>query len=187
MKFFDVCIIGGGHSGLVTALAFAKNNFNVLCVEKNTFHENNSNKRELRTTAHLMPAVTFLDTIGIWKHLEKYSCPLKALRIINNTETNKTTSKISENIFGCEEIRKNCFGYNVPLDQSIKILRQLITANENIELHDSTSLVSSRIDNELRLVQLSNGEVIKTKLVIGADGSNSTVRNLFNISVFDLL
>ena len=186
MKYFDVCIIGGGHTGLVSALAFAKNNFNVLCIEKESYFETGATRLELRTTAHLMPAVKFLDSIGIWEHLKKYSCPLKTLKIINNyTVTSKASSKASENIFESEEIRKNCFGYNVPLGQSIKTLRQLVSSNENIELYNSTSLVSSRIDDELRLVQLSNGEIIKTKLLIGADGSRSAVRNLFNISVFE--
>ncbi len=187
MKYFDVCIIGGGHSGLVTALAFAKNNFKVLCVEKKSIHEHETSEKklELRTTAHLMPAVTFLDNIGIWKHLKKHSCPLKTLKLINNTQTGKAPSKISENIFDSEEIGKNCFGYNVPLEKSIKVLRQNILSNENIAFYDTTSVVSSSIDNELRTVQLSNGEIIKTSLLIGADGSSSAVRNFFNISVFE--
>ena len=33
MRYFDVCVIGGGHSGLVTALAFAKNNY-LVCKTK---------------------------------------------------------------------------------------------------------------------------------------------------------
>ena len=81
MRYFDVCVIGGGHSGLVTALAFAKNNLSVLCVEKEGLYKTGAKKLELRTTAHLMPAVKFLDTIGIWEHLKKFSCPLKNSQI----------------------------------------------------------------------------------------------------------
>ena len=76
MKYFDVCIVGGGHAGLVSALAFARNNFNVLCIEKESHFETGAKRLELRTTAHLMPTVKFLDGIGIWEHLKKYSCPL---------------------------------------------------------------------------------------------------------------
>ena len=37
MRYFDICIIGGGHTGLVATLAFANKKLNVLCVEKKSF------------------------------------------------------------------------------------------------------------------------------------------------------
>ena len=185
MRYFDICIIGGGHTGLVATLAFANKKLNVLCVEKKSFNNNNKRDLELRTTAHLMPAVNFLNTIGVWKHLESHSCPLNSLNIINSRDINNYPSKISENTFEAREIGKDCFGYNVPLEKSIKILRELVLSKENAELLEATSLISSSLDGEFRIAQLSNGEVIKTKLIIGADGSNSVVRDLSNISTFE--
>ena len=175
MRYFDICIIGGGHTGLVATLAFANKKLNVLCVEKKSFKKNDKRDLELRTTAHLMPAVNFLNTIGVWKHLESHSCPLNSLNIINSRDINNNPSKISENTFEAKEIGKDCFGYNVPLEKSIKILRELVILKENAELLEATSLISSTLDGEFRIAQLSNGEVIKTKLIIGADGSNSVV------------
>ena len=184
MKFYDVCVIGGGHSGLVAALAFAKNNFNVLCVESTTFSSSSKKDLELRTTAHLLPTVSFLENIGVWKHLEAYSCPLKTLKIINERDIETSSPKISNNIFQSNEIKQNNFGYNVPLEKSVNIFRELVKCHKNINMIDNTSLISSHLENELRIIQLSNGDFIKTKLVIGADGANSVVRSLSGIELF---
>ena len=185
MKFYDVCIIGGGHSGLVAALAFAKNNFRVLCVESKTISTSSKKDLELRTTAHLLPTVSFLKTIGVWKHLEAYSCPLETLKIINEKDIESSSPKITNNIFQSNEINQNNFGYNVPLEKSVYILRELVKSHENIIMIDNTSLTSSYLENNSRIIQLSNGNFIKTKLVIGADGANSVVRSLSGIEVFE--
>ncbi len=185
MKFYDVCIIGGGHSGLVAALAFANYKFNVLCVESKTFSSSSKKDIELRTTAHLLPTVSFLKTIGVWKHLEAYSCPLETLKIVNEKDIENFSPKISNNIFQSNEINQKNFGYNVPLEKSINIFRELVKSCKNINMLDYTSLVSSYLEKEFRIVKLSNGDFIKTKLVIGADGANSVVRNLSGIDVFE--
>lgn len=185
MKFYDVCIIGGGHSGLVAALAFAKNKFSVLCVESKTISTSSKKDLELRTTAHLLPTVSFLKTMGVWKHLQAYSCPLETLKIINEKDIESPSPKITNNIFQSNEINQNNFGYNVPLEKSVYILRELVKSHENITMIDNTSLTSSYLENNSRIIQLSNGNFIKTKLVIGADGANSVVRSLSGIEVFE--
>ena len=185
MKFYDVCVIGGGHSGLVAALAFAKNNFNVLCVESTTFSSSSKKDLELRTTAHLLPTVSFLKAMGVWKHLEAYSCPLESLKIINEKDVKGSSPKISINIFQSSEIKQNNFGYNVPLEKSVYILRKLVKCHKNIVMIDNTSLISSYLENNLRIIQLSNGNLIKTKLVIGADGASSAVRSLSGIEILE--
>ena len=185
MKFYDVCIIGGGHSGLVAALAFAKNKFNVLCVESKAFSSSSKKDLELRTTAHLLPTISFLKTIGLWKHLEAYSCPLESLRIINEKDIERSSPKISDNIFQSNEIKQNNFGYNVPLEKSVNIFRELVKSFKNLNMLDDTSFISSYLENEYRIIKLSNGDFIKTKLVIGADGANSVVRSLSGNEVFE--
>ena len=107
MKFYDVCIIGGGHSGLVAALAFAKNKFSVLCVESKTISTSSKKDLELRTTAHLLPTVSFLKTMGVWKHLQAYSCPLEKLKIINEKDIEGPSPKITNNVFQSNEINQN--------------------------------------------------------------------------------
>ena len=184
MKFYDICVIGAGHSGLVTALAFAKNNFKVLCVETKTFSSFSKQELELRTTAHLLPTVSFLETIGVWKNLQSHSCPLKTLKIINDENVENSTAQKSNNIFQATEISQNSFGFNVPLKKSITTLCELALNNKNIKLIDDTTLISSHLDKEFRIVHLSNDESIKTKLLIGADGSDSVVRSFAGINVF---
>ena len=152
MKFYDICVIGGGHSGLVAALAFAKNNFNVLCVESKTFSSSPKKDLELRTTAHLLPTVSFLENIGVWKHLEAYSCPLNTLKIINERDIETSSPKISNNIFQSNEIKQNNFGYNVPLEKSVNIFRELVKCHKYINMLTKEDLFYSRVINFLSKV-----------------------------------
>ena len=90
----DVFISGGGLSGLIASIAFAKNDFSVVCVDKNkTEFYKKTEKNTFRTTAFLEPSKRFLDEIGIWQYLEKYSCPMQSLKIVDTKKSKKQFCK----------------------------------------------------------------------------------------------
>ena len=183
---FDIGISGAGHTGLSAAIALAKKGFSVLLIDPQD--RANGGQTELdqsthiqRTTACLNQATAFLKSIDVWDFLEPNACPLQHLRIINQQKIGSINLGTSQTIFSAEEIGESQFGFNVPLAESLLALKRTAEQEPLIDLKLGLSLFKLKQFNEYAELHLSNGQKFCTKLVIGADGGQSSVRHLASI------
>ena len=73
----DIFITGAGLAGLLASIAFSRKGFSVVCIDKIDIKNHiDNNSKSFRTTAFLEPSKKFFEEIGIWKEIEKYSCPM---------------------------------------------------------------------------------------------------------------
>ena len=177
----DVFISGGGLSGLIASIAFAKNGFSVVCVDRNKpeFYKK-TEKNTFRTTAFLEPSKKFLDEIGIWQYLEKYSCPMQSLKIVDtkrsenklDTKTSKTFSNDNYSI---------PLGWNIKNSDMLSELYKMVGKEKNIRFHSDTTIQEFETLNDYIELKLTDGSLYKSKLLIGSDGKDSLVRNKLKI------
>jgi len=81
-KSTEILISGGGIAGLTSACAFAKEGFNVVCVDPLLPATNSDDiNADLRSTAFLQPAKNTLEKTGVWENFKKYSTPLEVMRL----------------------------------------------------------------------------------------------------------
>ena len=67
---YDIVISGGGIAGLTAAAGFASAGFSTLIVDPPPpVTEREAEGADLRTTAFLQPAQSFLEEIGLWPRL----------------------------------------------------------------------------------------------------------------------
>ena len=101
----DVFVSGAGLAGLIASIAFARNGFSVVCVDKNKseFYKK-TQKNTYRTTAFLEPSKKFLDEIGIWVSLEKYSCPMQSLKIVDTKISNEKLNIKTDKTFSNDNV-----------------------------------------------------------------------------------
>ena len=184
MEEYDVFISGAGHAGLISAIAFANSGFSVCCVDpKNSQTDVSNEGSDHRTTAHLIPSMQFLSKIGVWEQISENACPLETLKILNINRDGFYSRQPSETNFSSSELNVQAFGYNIPLASSLLSLEKIAQDNSNIDLVFGTSYISSEHRGDKAIVKLTNGLDIAVKLVVGADGKHSSIRNEARIGV----
>ena len=185
---FDIVVIGAGPTGLVSALTFAKAGYKVAVIDPvdradTAASEYVDRSPDLRTTAHLSPTVEFLKDLGAWHEISHNACALEKLVIIEDTSKNTTYGRQTKTVFDPLEVGKQNFGYNVPIKDNLEGLAKLVRAESSITLIFGVGLQTIIQDDEVVSGILTDGAIIKAKLLIGADGGNSQVRKTLGIGV----
>ena len=179
IKKTDIIISGGGLSGLIATVAFGSSGYNVLCVEPNTsFDEINSKEKDIRTTAYLQPSQAFLQKIGIWPLVAHTSTPLDVMRIADAAGDN-----LNIRDFNSSDISNTPFGWNVRnWDMRIALLDR-IEKLPNVDFRSGIFVKKIFTRSTCATVTLSDELSIDAKLVVAADGRNSSIRSESGIEV----
>jgi 2-octaprenyl-6-methoxyphenol hydroxylase len=178
----DIVISGGGVAGLTTAAAFGAAGFSVVIVDPALPVTNAAFEgADLRTTAFLQPAQAFLDEVGLWDRLAPFATPLQVMRIAD-VSGKDGAARVSAD-FDAADISDLPFGWNLPNWLLRREMLNRLKDLPNVEFHAGTSFVSMLPRETEALVMLTGGLQVRTKLVIGADGRDSPVREAVNIGV----
>ncbi len=172
---FDVVIVGGGMVGTVLACALGNSHLKVAVIEQflpEPFTE--GQPHDLRVSALSLASQKILSGIGAWKNISMdRRCPFRRMRVwetAGDTEFNSSSINYPELGF----IVENRLIQLALLDR----LRDFT----NVELIAPTSI--KHIDYSLadeHVVSLEGGRQLHARLLVGADGGNSKVRQLANI------
>ena len=174
----DVVICGGGLSGIMCSLALTRLGISVCTIEKSNYSLQKI--KDTRSTAYLLPSINFLVETGIWKNLSKNINPLKILSIINSKNGCPFNQVLNETQFNAKEISKEYFGCNISNSETKQILMKLVKKDKLIN-YINNEIVNIENFEEHLIINLRNKLSIRTKLLIGADGRNSFIRNYYNI------
>ena len=178
----DVLISGGGVAGLSAAAAFASAGFSVICADPTPPVTSDQDEgADLRTTAFLQPSIPVLAAAGLWQRLEPFAAPLQIMRIIDAGGVNPEPRIIKD--FDAADISDQPFGWNLPnwLLRREMLARLADLPNARFLPGVATTTLLTR--EAEALVGLSDGSKIAARLVIAADGRNSTMRQALGIPV----
>lgn len=180
----DIVVSGGGLAGMVAAIAFARAGFDTLCVDPApTIPDYADAGADLRTTAFLQPARQFLDSLGIWDHFDPVSMPLDVMRIVDAGGPDSPVEPRVTKDFRSEELSDLPFGWNVPNWQARRSLGQIMAGLKYLEFRPATRCDTLFTRETEARVRLSDGDVVKCKLVVAADGRYSKMRQEAGINV----
>ena len=185
---FDILVSGAGPTGMVSALAFAKQGFLVAIVDpidraKEALDHREMASSDFRSTAHLSKTIAFLEELDIWKEVCANACALKALSIINVSSKKYLCEKHDSIVFNAYEIGKDAFGYNIPIKDTVAGLSKLVKHHEKISTFFGVGVDKITVTNSMAIARLSDGRSIDAKLIVGADGGQSPVRTAAGISI----
>ncbi len=180
-KSADILISGGGVAGLTAAAAFGSAGFDVVIVDPAPpITDGDNSQADLRTTAFLQPARAFLDRAGLWARLAPAASALHTMRII---DTGRAGQPDVVRDFNADDIGEAPFGWNL----SNWVLRREMVARlaelPNVDFRAGSGFARMLTRTQEARVTLTDGSRITTRLVIGADGRNSAVRDAAEIDV----
>ncbi|KAL1733265.1 hypothetical protein EV714DRAFT_204766 [Schizophyllum commune] len=194
----DVVIVGGGPAGLAlaSALASSKNvreKLRITLVEAGdlskvrawTQPEGYSN----RCVSLTNDSTRFLRDIGAYSHVdEQRTCPVEELQVwdgISDARIQFSVTDLYNDASECDLQGMSRIIENLNLQRGL--LRHLDTFPD-IQLLDKTKVQTITPDEGATgswpVLHLDNGRSIRARLLIGADGMNSPVRNFAGIDTF---
>jgi ubiquinone biosynthesis UbiH/UbiF/VisC/COQ6 family hydroxylase len=173
---FDVTIIGAGPSGLCFAQMLADSGLSIAILDRQSedvLSEPKFDGREIAITHH---SVKLLSDYGIWQCIDKnLVSPLRDAKVING----KSSSYM---FLDHRETVKNELGYLISNFHIRKSAYDAVKSSSNITLIANCEISGLRTSSDRATVTLTNGKVIQSQLLVGADNRFSESRRLMGIS-----
>jgi 2-octaprenyl-6-methoxyphenol hydroxylase len=178
----DILISGGGVAGLTAAAAFGSAGYRVLCVDPTPpVTSEAAEGADLRTTAFLQPSVQVLEGAGLWSRLKPFAAPLQIMRIIDAGGATEEPRLVKD--FDAAEISDQPFGWNLPNWLLRREMVARLAELPNVTFRPGTATTALLTRTSEARVTLSDGTAVRARLVIAADGRNSTMRAALGIPV----
>ena len=174
----DVLIIGGGMVGMALACVLAKQGFEVQVVEEQQPKPFDPTQAlDLRVSAVSLASQNVLEAAGAWAHvLAMRATPFRRMRVWD-------AAGLGDTRFDSREIGEPFLGHIVENRILQLALWQAAEGLDGMQIHCPAQLDGLSIHAHGVVAQLSDGTSVQAKLVVGADGAHSRVRDVAHIGV----
>ncbi|MEM1243893.1 MAG: FAD-dependent monooxygenase [Pseudomonadota bacterium] len=166
---YDLIIVGAGIVGLCLAAALDQTDLKILLLDKNPFIDFNlKNNYDLRVSAINRNSETLFNRMGIWQDIKTHRASSFRHMIVWDKHANLQ--------FNAEDIAYFHLGHIVEHQVLKYSLLQKLKLAKQIHLKEAITIETVNITDSQVHVQTPHHS-FKTKLLIGADGSHSWLRD----------
>ena len=173
----DIAVVGAGPSGLAAALALDHVGARVALIGPPPLRQT-AQSLDTRTAALLDSSVSMLKALGVWDGLAPQAAPLKAIRIIDGSDSLWRAPDLE---FSAGELGLEAFGYNVANMRLAEVLYGH-ASSRLAQLHAGT-VEAIELLPDRAIMRLAGGSELSARLVVGADGRHSVCRKAARIGI----
>ena len=177
----DVLVAGGGMAGMTMGLALAKGGLSVAVVERQPPSTMRDATFDGRTSAIAYGSANVFEGVGVWPRLVDRAQPIQDVRVADGTLMDGPSSLFLH--YDHSEIGDHPLGYIV----ENRDIRDALLAEADVaptfELIAPAAVAEVARESGSATVHLTDGRSVSARLVIGADGRNSPLRESAGIRV----
>jgi 2-octaprenylphenol hydroxylase len=176
---YDILIAGSGIVGSTMALALARDTSLTIGILETKLPSLTSNTAEhpLRVSAFTPASKNILQNVGCWEEIKKNQLsPYTQMHVWD-------TNSRGQIHFNCKDIEEPALGYIIEDDIVRTHLLKKFSQHPNIDFLCPVRLHSMHEKTDCIELTLNDKKIVRTHLLIGADGANSWVRTQANIAV----
>jgi 2-octaprenylphenol hydroxylase len=169
MQHVDIGIVGGGIVGLTLAAALKETSLSVAIIDKHPLSTALGEKPTARVSAINQANIAALQSLDAWQHLQKDRANAYVAMHVWDKDS------FGDIHFSCEEMGSDALGVIVENQALVNALAQTVESQSNVQVFESgiERVLSGPNQN---MVMFDNNDVLSCRLLIGADGANSFVR-----------
>lgn len=172
-KIYDVAIAGGGIVGATLACALSGGGMRVAVIEVKQ-PEAFTEQIDPRVSAVSRGSVRILESLDVWQAL-RHATPFREMQVWDASG--------SGNIhFDSADIGMDTLGYIVENGVILGALWEKLHNSTAIDMYCPARITTATWQRERVTLMLDDGRRLDAKLLVGADGADSTVRRLADIT-----
>jgi 2-octaprenyl-6-methoxyphenol hydroxylase len=171
-----VLIAGGGHAGLLLALALERAGLPVTLLEAEPLAAVREAPFDGRALALMYGSKRVFDALGLWQALADIAEPVWGVRV----EDRGSGAKLA---YDALEVGRHPFGYGIENRNLRQRLLGLAESRPAIRILAPARLARIARDRAGVRATLEDGRQLAAALVVGADGRNSSVRALAGLGI----
>jgi 2-octaprenyl-6-methoxyphenol hydroxylase len=164
-----VVIAGGGHAGLLLALALEHLGLQSAVIDAHSGEATLGAGFDGRALALMYGSKRVFEALGLWPRLAQVAEPIRAVML----EDRSTGSSIA---YEAAAIVDHPFGYGIETRALRRVLLELVLQRSGITLIAPARLAGLERRGDHIAVTLDDGRCLAAALIVGADGRASTVR-----------
>ena len=175
---YDIIILGSGMVGTALACALGNSGLRIAVLDRKKPNLDWPIKGyDLRVSALTNASQKILTHIGAWDAMvAKRVTPFTDMKVWDATGSGEIS-------FSSEYIGTACLGHIVENQVTLSALFQQMESFENIDYIEPVVTKNVNFSPERVMLALEDGRVFQSKLIIGADGANSWLRNTTGIQI----
>jgi 2-octaprenylphenol hydroxylase len=169
MQHVDIGIVGGGIVGLTLAAALKDSSLSVGVIDKHPLSTALGDKATSRVSAINQANITALQNLNVWPHVQPNRAnPYVAMHVWDK-------DSFGDIHFHCQEMGSDTLGVIVENQALVNALAHTVEKQDNVQVFE-TSIERVLSGPNQNMVMFDNSDVLSCRLLIGADGANSFVR-----------
>ncbi|MEZ5750901.1 MAG: FAD-dependent monooxygenase [Paracoccaceae bacterium] len=169
----DILIAGGGLNGPALALALARNGLSVAVIDARPATARAEVAFDGRAYALALASVRVLQALGLWHGLRDKAQPIHGIRA-SQGHAGQGPSPLFLG-FDSSEIEEGTMGQMVEDRHLYAAFLSAMEAEPRVSLHSGVSVVGQDVGPQGVAVTLSDGRVLRGRLLVGCDGRDSAV------------
>ncbi|MEM7378570.1 MAG: FAD-dependent monooxygenase [Pseudomonadota bacterium] len=170
---YDVAVVGGGLVGASLIHALSATALRVVWIDRRDLSES---ARDPRSTALALASQRLLDELGLWQEIAEHACGIRSVHVSQQHHFGSV-------LLTAEDMDVPALGYVAPNRAMAASLVDRIAGADRVTVMSPDSVCGFTQSEDGARLELDSGETVYSRLVVAADGAQSTLREAAGIGL----